>query len=213
MSQDKNKDIYSGKIKQKAILFSSGKDKAETGKKRKPDKKKKSGTAKPKYIAFRTEKIEKKSPEKKTENHVKLYNDGIESAPFYQVLGENAVILFMVLLGVVGLLPIRIFGLPIVSLLYLAFTVIMLIFVLRKHLCTHCWYHGKRCHCGWGKISAGIYPEKSGEYTLAPVLAYITWAVLVIVPLIVMLGVVLFSSTQRGWALVFLILFSLLAAA
>ena len=85
-----------------------------------------------------------------------LYEKGIESASKAYAIIENLVIVITIAVGFVGMMPlVNVAGVPILSIVYAAFLVTSLGFVLRKHLCTHCHYHGKWCHCGWGWISNG----------------------------------------------------------
>jgi len=70
--------------------------------------------------------------------------------------------------------------------LYIAFSFVMLVFVLRKHLCTNCDYFGKWCHCGWGKLSSFLhYKKNSGNKTLGGIMAMITWGIIMGLPIIV----------------------------
>ncbi|MHA1764719.1 MAG: hypothetical protein ACTSVK_00485, partial [Promethearchaeota archaeon] len=105
-------------------------------------------------------------------------------------------------------LPLKILGLPIISLLYAIFLVVMLLFVLRKHLCTNCYYYRKRCSTGWGKLSSLMFKEKSGNYELGIKLAGITWGLATLIPIIgSIISLILNFTTYR---LDLLILFILL---
>lgn len=114
----------------------------------------------------------------------KFYKNGIEKAKPAYVLFENILIIGNLLTGFIGMYPIQIFKIPILSVIYLIFVLTMLIFVLRKHLCTHCYYYGKSCHCGWGKLSVKLYKKDSGNQKLGGLLAGITWALLMVIPII-----------------------------
>jgi hypothetical protein len=35
--------------------------------------------------------------------------------------------------------------------------------LLKKHNCSGCYYYGKHCHLGWGKLSAWMFPPDSGD--------------------------------------------------
>ena len=77
------------------------------------------------------------------------------------------------------------FGVPVLSILYAGFLFIILTFTVRKHLCTHCYYYDKWCHCGWGRLAAKFgYEEGCGNKTLGAKLAMLSWPVLMIVPII-----------------------------
>jgi hypothetical protein len=92
-----------------------------------------------------------------------LYEDDIEEAKKSYAVLENILFLVLIALGFMGMCSIGIGGIPIVSILYALFALIMLIFVLRKHLCTGCYYYDKWCHCGWGKLSSAMYKKDSGN--------------------------------------------------
>jgi len=114
----------------------------------------------------------------------KLYKAGFEEYPITTVIAQNLFFLIYFGVGVVVMLPLKISGVSIFSLLYAVFLVVMLLFVLRKHLCTNCYYYGKRCATGWGKLSALMFKEKSGNYELGIKLAGITWGLATLIPII-----------------------------
>ncbi len=35
--------------------------------------------------------------------------------------------------------------------------------LLKKHNCSGCFYYGKLCHLGWGKISSALFKQDSGN--------------------------------------------------
>jgi len=70
--------------------------------------------------------------------------------------------------------------------LYVVFNFVMLVFVLRKHLCTNCDSFGEWCHCGWGKLAKFLgYKKNSGNKTIGGILAIVTWVVIMGLPIIV----------------------------
>jgi len=73
----------------------------------------------------------------------KLYENGIEEAKKSYVIFENVLFIVLIALGFLGMYPLGVNGVPIVSILYALFVLIMLVFVLRKHLCTGCYYYDK----------------------------------------------------------------------
>jgi len=106
--------------------------------------------------------------------------------------------------------PLGIYNIPIVSILYVLILVIMLGFVLRKHLCTKCFYYDKWCHCGWGKLSSLLYKKDSGNYDLGGKLALPTWGILMGLPLIGMIAVVIIDKALFLQELVIFIPFLIL---
>lgn len=126
----------------------------------------------------------------------KIYENGIEKANPAYILFENILISINVLAGFIGMYAIQIFKIPVLSLLYVIFILIMLIFVLRKHLCTQCYYYNKYCHCGWGKLSAKLYKQSSGNQKLGGILAGLTWGVLMGVPIIAIIILLFFNYSH-----------------
>ena len=114
----------------------------------------------------------------------KLYENGLENYPKKTVFLTNALLLLWFGFAVYGMSKIEFTGLPIISILYFLFILVMLGFVLRKHLCTHCYYYGKLCGSGWSKLSSCQFKHKSGNYELGMKLAGMTWGLLTIIPII-----------------------------
>ena len=114
----------------------------------------------------------------------KLYEKGLENYPKATVVLTNVLLFLWFGFAAYGMSVLRFAGLPIISIIYLLFAIIMLGFVLRKHLCTHCYYYNKLCGTGWGKLSSRLFKEKSGNYELGMKLAGSTWGLLTIVPII-----------------------------
>jgi hypothetical protein len=75
----------------------------------------------------------------------------------------------------------------VVAWVYLGVALLLVFVVLRRLVCTNCYYYGKRCAAGWGKLSAMMFKqgdiEKFNESTgvkLAPVI----YGSLTLVPLV-----------------------------
>ncbi len=140
----------------------------------------------------------------------KLYEEGIEGSEAAYVLFENLVILAMMTLGFLGMYPVRIKNVPVVSIVYVLFSLLMLGFVLRKHLCSGCYYYGKRCHCGWGKLASAVCREDSGNNELGGKLALLTWGVVMGLPVIVMILIVILDKATLMGELYFFVPFVVL---
>jgi len=80
----------------------------------------------------------------------KLYKKGLEKYSLLYAIGQNLFFIIYFVIAFIGMYSLQIADIPIVSIIYIVFIGIMLIFVLRKHLCTHCFYYGKVCGTGWG---------------------------------------------------------------
>lgn len=113
-----------------------------------------------------------------------LYEKGLENYPNSTVILTNTLLLLWFGFAAYGMSALRFAGLPIISILYLLFALVMLGVVLRKHLCTHCYYYGKLCGSGWSKLSSCQFKQKSGNYELGMKLAGITWGLLTIIPIV-----------------------------
>jgi hypothetical protein len=140
-----------------------------------------------------------------------LYKNGIEEAKKSYAIGENVLFAITIIIGFIGMYPLaNFYGIPIISIIYAIFLILMLTFVLRKHLCTHCYYYDKWCHCGWGKLAAKLgYAKGSGNPQVGAKLAGLTWAVLMILPIIGMITVFILNSLSYfgvGLLVVFIIL-------
>jgi lysylphosphatidylglycerol synthetase-like protein (DUF2156 family) len=88
----------------------------------------------------------------------KLYGKGIEKYPLSTAIGQNLFFVIYFAIALIGMFPLQTNNIPIVSFIYIVFIAIMLIFVLRKHLCTHCFYYGKVCGTGITWLLAMFFP-------------------------------------------------------
>jgi len=138
----------------------------------------------------------------------KPYDKGLEKYPLGCVVGQNIFFVAYFAIGFIGMMPLQIYGFPAISVLYALFLIMMLLFILRKHLCTSCYYYGKLCNTGWGKLSALMFSKDSGNYQLGVKLAGITWILATIIPIIGIIIVLIIDYSLSN--LVFLILFILL---
>ncbi len=123
----------------------------------------------------------------------KIYKEGLEQYPLRTVVSQNLFFIVYFGLGTVGVWSLKIKTIPIVSISYILFLVTMIIFVLRKHLCTNCYYYNKRCSTGWGKLAAIMFKKNSGNYKLGVRLAGITWGLATIIPIIGMILILAFN--------------------
>ena len=131
------------------------------------------------------------------------FQKSMEEYPLGCVIGQNLFLVAYFGIGSLGMLPLRFAGIPIISLTYAFFLALMLIFVLRKHLCTNCYYYGKICHVGWSKLAL-MFKKNSGDRELGFKLANITWFLATIFPIAGILTV-LFISRSIETLVLFLI--------
>ncbi len=117
------------------------------------------------------------------EKRIQIFEEGLEEYPQAPVILNN---LLMILWIVMGTLACWFFN-PSVALVFLAFAVIMVYVVLRKLVCTDCYYYGKWCPIGWGKLSATLFKKGNIEDFATGIglkLAPLTYGLLAIVPLV-----------------------------
>jgi len=145
-------------------------------------------------------------------DEIKLYDDGIEEANKFYAVMENVLFLVQFIIAYFGMRYFRLYGFPVISIAYILFAIIMLGFVLRKHLCTGCYYYGKRCHCGWGKVSSAMYKKGSGNIELGGKLAVMTWSILSILPVLVMVLAVVLKKISFSCQLWFFIPYIIVVA-
>jgi hypothetical protein len=95
----------------------------------------------------------------------------------------------MLVVGFVGLYQIRLRSIPVLSYAFLAWSLLSLIYLLPKQACAHCFYFGKLCHTGWGKVAAWLFPKRD-EAAFERSLAYprFFWFALRLVPPTLMSG-------------------------
>jgi len=126
----------------------------------------------------------------------KIYEEGLAEYPKAAILLGNLMMLIWIALGTIGCWLLH----PLIAWVYLAFAVIMVGIVLRKLLCTSCYYYGKWCPIGWGKLSALMF-KKADEsefgtglgFKLAPV----TYGLLTLIPIVTI--VVSFFIRSQFW--------------
>ena len=94
----------------------------------------------------------------------------------------------------------------------LAFAIIMVGVVLRKLVCTNCYYYGKWCSTGWGKLSALLFKKGNVEAfdtSIGVKLAPVTYGLLVLIPLILLvISVVQGFTVPKITVLILLLLVS-----
>jgi len=128
-----------------------------------------------------------------------VYKENTEYSLKY-IIGQN---LFFVIYFGIGIF----FSHVIVSLMYLALIIVMLGIVLRKHLCTNCYYYGKKCSTGWGKLSSWMFKKKSGNYSLGVKLAGITWPLLTLLPIVGITMVIILNYSLSNLLALMLFIF------
>ena len=93
----------------------------------------------------------------------KLYDDGLDQHPKSKIFLGNLMMIFWIALGTIAVW----FLYPLLSVFFLAFAVIMVYIVLRKVVCTNCYYYDKWCSIGWGKLAAKLFKKENREDSLS----------------------------------------------
>jgi len=142
------------------------------------------------------------------ENKIKIYEQGLEEYPKSWIVGQNLFMVIYFAIGAFGMYSLQFSGIPILSIAYIIFLITMLVFVLRKHVCTFCYYYDKWCNTGWGKLSSCLFKNDSGNPELGGKLAGVTWMPATIIPILAMIVSLIlnFSTTGLGILIIFIIL-------
>ncbi len=138
---------------------------------------------------------------------VKIYEQGLEKYPRKTVIRGNLLIIAWVVLGTVACWFFR----PLIAWTYLGFFIFMVGIVLRGLLCPNCYYYGKWCCLGWGKLSALFFKKRGAEdfsFSLGQSLAPAVYGFLAIIPLILITVSILqeFTLLKVVVAVLFLLL-------
>jgi len=144
---------------------------------------------------------------------IKLYEQGLEEYPKLGIIFGNFVMILWIILGTIACY----FFHPLIALIYLVFAVIMIFLVLRKLVCTNCYYYGKWCPVGWGKLSALFFKKGSIEKFstgLGIKLAPFTYGLLTLIPVVlIIISVIQKFDTSKIIVLILLILISFYSGA
>ena len=146
-------------------------------------------------------------------NEIKYYEQGLNEYPKTSAVIGNFFMILWIALGTVACW----FLYPLAAWIYIFFAIIMVFVVLRKLVCTNCYYYDKWCCTGWGKLSALFF--KKGEVedfsTSAGIkLAPFTYGLLSIVPIIlIIISILQELSIFKIIILVFLLLISFYSGA
>jgi hypothetical protein len=144
---------------------------------------------------------------------MKIYQEGLEESPKARIIFGNIMMLLLFALGTIACW----FFNPIIAWIYLAFAVIMVGIVLRKLVCTNCYYYDKWCPMGWGKLAALLFkkgdinnfdssigmklaPLTYGNISFIPMIFLIisivqNFSVVKLIVLIMLITIIVFSAT------------------
>lgn len=142
-----------------------------------------------------------------------IYEQGLEEYPKAGTILGNLIMILWIALGTIACW----FLYPLAAWIYLTFAIIMVFVVLRKLVCQNCYYYGKRCALGWGKLSALFFKKGSiGDFhkSIGIKLAPFTYGLLTLIPL-VLIAISIFGefSILKISVLVLLLLISFYSGA
>jgi hypothetical protein len=115
-----------------------------------------------------------------------IYQEGLEESPKARIIFGN---FMMLLLFALGTIACWLFN-PILAWIYLAFAIIMVGIVLRKLVCTNCYYYDKWCPIGWDKFAALLFKKgdiNNFDSSTGIKLATLTYGAISFVPMIIVL--------------------------
>jgi hypothetical protein len=142
---------------------------------------------------------------------VKLSEQGLEQYPMSRVILGNLLIILWIVVGTIAVW----FFSPVIATVYLIVAVIVVYFVLRKLVCTNCYYYDKWCSMGWGKLAAVLFKQGRIEEfneSIGVRLAPIVYGLLTIFPLILVVYVIIGEMDfYKITVLVILLIFSVLS--
>ena len=142
----------------------------------------------------------------------KIYPPGLEEYPESSIIIGNLLMILWISLGTIACW----FLYPLAAWLYLSFAFVMVGFILRKALCTNCYYYDKWCSMGWGKLSALFFKRGDIEKfnsDLGQTLAPLTYGLLILAPIIlIVISTIQVFSVSKIIVLVLLLAISFFSA-
>jgi len=137
---------------------------------------------------------------------IKLSDEGLEHYPMSRIILGNILIMLWIVMGTIAVW----FFSPVVATVYLIFAVIAVYFILRKLVCTNCYYYDKWCSMGWGKLAAALFKQgKIEEFndSIGLRLAPIVYGLLTIFPLLVVVVVLIAEFDYYKVAVLVILMF------
>ncbi len=133
-----------------------------------------------------------------------LFKKGLDSYPLTSVTLNNLLLLLWITIGTVAS---YIFN-PVAGIIYFLFFLITFI-LLKKLVCANCFYYGKWCSMGWGKLSALLFKKgKVEDFAGSPGMriAPIVYGFLTLIPIILIIVSMIFKYEFRKIVVLFLFL-------
>jgi hypothetical protein len=137
---------------------------------------------------------------------IKIYQEGLEESPKARIIFENIMMLLLFALVTIACW----FFNPVIAWIYLAFAIIMVEIVLRKLVCTNCYYYDKWGPMGWGKLAALLFKKgdiNNFDSSTGIKLAPLTYGAISFIPMIF----VIISTVQNFLVFKLIVLIMLIA--
>jgi hypothetical protein len=115
-------------------------------------------------------------------NEVRIYEQGAEEFGWGSIIFGNLAMLVWIALGTACCW----FFHPVAAWVYLGAALLMVFVVLRRIVCVNCYYYGKRCAIGWGKLAALMFKQGGMDKFATSIgvkLAPATYSLLSLIPI------------------------------
>lgn len=114
--------------------------------------------------------------------------EGRESFSTGWIFGDN--LLFLAIWTTAGWLlwPVAFAGWPVATIGWGLYVLVLQV-LLKKHVCSGCYYYGKSCHLGWGRVAARLFAQDSGNPKIGMALAVPMY--LLPTPVVLIAGVII----------------------
>ena len=115
-----------------------------------------------------------------------IFEQGLEEYPKTGIILGNLAMVIWIALGTIA----SWFLAPLAAWIYLAVAIVMVYIVMRKLVCTNCYYYDKWCGTGWGKLAALLFQQGNIDdfgTSVGVKLAPLTYGLLSLIPLILII--------------------------
>ncbi|RPI76111.1 MAG: hypothetical protein EHM45_13890 [Desulfobacteraceae bacterium] len=90
------------------------------------------------------------------ESHINyLFEQGLEEFPLSRIILTNALMLLWIVLGTLACSFLN----RVLAWAYAAAAILLILVIMRKIICSNCYYYNKWCSSGWGKLSAQLFSQ------------------------------------------------------
>ena len=136
---------------------------------------------------------------------IKICEQGLEEYSKTGIVLGNLAMALWIALGTIACW----FFSPLLAWIYLLFAIVMVGIVLRKLVCTNCYYYGKWCCTGWGKLSALFFKKgniENFDKSIGIKLAPLTYGLLSLIPVVLIVFSIIRGFTMSKVVVLLLLL-------